>query len=191
MTFEEVWPIINNIPGWLHDKDARTLFDLVSNLSGERTIIEVGTFCGRSAVLLALASQHKVICIDPMVIGPDDANHMTVTEMDVLTLEENIRKYPQIEWMRLRSCDVDLHPVDGCVFKPACMIYIDANHQYPSPREDYLAFHEYLSPGAVVAFHDWGKTFPGVKQSIQELEQEGYIFNGRPCGSLYIANRCK
>jgi hypothetical protein len=41
----------------------------------------------------------------------------------------------------------------------------------------------------VVAFHDYGKTFPGVKQSIHELEQEGYIFNGRQSGSLYIANR--
>lgn len=186
LPFIDVWETINTIPGWLHIDDARILYYLASDLSGERSIIEVGTFCGRSAVLFALASKCRIFCIDPMIVGPDDANHMTITEDDIQRLKDNITHYPQIEWARIASSD--FKPSEGWQLPaPGGMIYIDANHQYPHPKEDFLAFHRYLSPGAAVAFHDYGKTFPGVKQAIHELEEEGYLHSGRPSGSLYIA----
>lgn len=186
LPFAEAWPIVRNIPGWLDIEDAKVLFDLCSNLTGDRTIIEVGTYCGRSAVLFALGCKHPILCVDPMVVGVDDANHMTISEMDVLTLEENIRHYPQIAWLRMYSKEVY---IPSLLPRSFGMIYIDANHQYPNPKQDYLAFHSHLRPGAVVAFHDYGTTYPGVKQSIRELEDEGLIFNGRPTGGLYVANR--
>lgn len=187
-TFEQVWKKIDTIAGWLPYDDAKILFELSSNLPPKSTVLEIGTYQGRSAILFASNPRNQVICIDPLEPGVDDQNHLTISEMDAFSLQQNIRNYPNIEWLRKRSIDVKWAPGWGLAY-PIRLVFIDANHQYPHPMQDYLHFYPLLEEDCIVTFHDYGKTFPGVKQSIEELQAERMLSAGVKIGSVYVAHK--
>lgn len=190
-TFEQVWKKIDKIPGWLPSDDAKVLYELSTNLPPKSTVLEIGTYQGRSAVLFASNLSNRVVCIDPLEPGTDEQNHLTITEAEVYNLHKNIDLYSNIEWVRKRSINViwDDLAIVGLTNYPIRLIFIDANHQYPFPKEDYKHFYPLLEPECIVAFHDYGKTFPGVRQSVEELQAERLLSAGVKIGSVYVAHK--
>ena len=65
-----------NIPGWLTDKEAGELFDIVSNIPTDNPICcEIGSYMGKSSIVLGMAllakRRGKVFCIDPFDLISD------------------------------------------------------------------------------------------------------------------------
>ena len=65
------------IPGWLTDKEASELFDLVSNIPSDNPICcEIGSYMGKSSIVLGMAllakKGGKVFCIDPFDLIKSD-----------------------------------------------------------------------------------------------------------------------
>jgi hypothetical protein len=52
--------------------------------------------------------------------------------------------------------------------KPIHLLFIDASHKYKDVLADYQAWHGFVAPGGVIAFHDYGGRFTGVTKTIDE-----------------------
>jgi hypothetical protein len=65
----QIETLVKDVPGWTPIEQLYTLFNIAFLASGEGDIVEVGSWCGRSAVVLGLAARlssnaSKVFCVD-------------------------------------------------------------------------------------------------------------------------------
>ena len=94
------------------------------------------------------------------------------------SLNAACEEYPNITWIREFSKDAS---VQG----PAAMLYVDALHKYPHPKQDFEYFLPALARRSVIAWHDYGREY-GVTKSIHELIEAGTIGPVTIAGSLFI-----
>ena len=66
MTFDDAWAHARDVEGWLTEAQARRLFAAAAGGGGRGRgrVVEIGSFRGRSAIVLAGAGA-EVVCIDP------------------------------------------------------------------------------------------------------------------------------
>jgi len=165
-SFEEAWDKAKLIDGWLERNEAEWLYEHACKIKPMSKIIEIGSYHGKSTVLLAHTG-HRILTIDPLEPKDDQANNMKITEHDAAILRANISQHPNVTWFKGRSDEMDIKP------EPTIgLLYIDGNHQAPHPLNDFLHFEDALILGAYVAFHDAG-TFEGVDSAIKDLEMDG------------------
>jgi predicted O-methyltransferase YrrM len=155
-----------NIPGWLTDKEAGELFDLVSNIPGDNPICcEIGSYMGKSSVVLGMAllakSKGKIYCIDPFDLLSDYYEQVSKEELGSGNLTrkqfvmDNIRKY---------GLEGKIELIQGYSFfvarnfhQPLDFIFIDGDHGFEGVLEDYFDWSAMLKVGGVIAFHDYYK----------------------------------
>ena len=65
--FEHALAAVEDVEGWLSDDQARTLWERAAALRPPATIVEIGSYRGRSAIVLASAAPEgaEVVAIDP------------------------------------------------------------------------------------------------------------------------------
>jgi len=178
-TFADAWTAADQVTGWLTEEEARTLFDAAMQTPEGGSIVEVGSFMGRSLTILAHTGR-TVTSIDPLELGVSIAKTQ-ITEKTVAALARVIDTYPNVYWRRCYSQDANAPLVID-------MLHIDACHKYPYPLNDYRAFEKALYVGSLVAFHDYGREF-GVTKSVDELMASGeleYITKG---GTMIVTRK--
>ena len=71
MTFDEIYSDIELLPGWMGKADAAVIFRLATQTVG--TIVEIGSYAGKTTRLLALSSpESHIITIDSWAMGKMD-----------------------------------------------------------------------------------------------------------------------
>jgi tetratricopeptide (TPR) repeat protein len=162
------------IEGWLSDGEGELLAAVTRaatcRVEGPpAAIVEVGSYCGKSTVVIgaalkALRSPVRFYAIDPHQ-GYDFGRHPDTFEI----FTENIRRAnvdDRVDVIRARSTDVKSP-------QPIALLYVDGLHDYASVLADFRHFASDLLPGALVAFHDYFDLCPGVKQCVNELMRNG------------------
>lgn len=163
------------IQGWLAEQEADLLLGTtvraLSSLPEGAAVVEVGSYCGRSTVVLgsvakALGARTKVYAIDPHdgVLGAVDQGLQRLPptlatfqrNMAATNLSEIVETIPQ------RSFEV---PWD----KPIGLLLIDHLHDYFNVARDFHHFEPWLLPGAYIGFHDFANYYPGVMAFVNEL----------------------
>jgi predicted O-methyltransferase YrrM len=160
---DEAWRRVRGTPGYLREREARflALAALAAPRSG--TILEIGSFKGRSTVGLAYIAKRyglgSVVAVDPhtapSATDPDlGGKHSTFEDFldnlqraDVLDVVEPHRQYSgelAVTWDR-----------------PIGLLWIDGDHTYEGARTDLELFRRHLVPGAIVAMHDVLNVFDG------------------------------
>ena len=124
-------------------------------------LVEVGSYCGRSTVVLALvvarvaptSSYHRVTAIDPhQGYGPAGGKD-TFAEL-VATLRGNGVE-DVVDIVRARSVDVALP-------RRVALAFLDGLHDEDSVRADVAHVTPHLQEGGLLAFHDYRFDYPGV-----------------------------
>ncbi len=186
---------IQGIQGWLTDEEAALLVNctlqVLSRLPSPHGVVEVGSYHGKSTVLLGavvkeLFPRTKITSIDPHdgKLGAVDQG-LKKYPPSFSTLRKNINEAQLedvIEVIQDRSFNVIWE-------RPVSILFIDGLHDYESVRADYQHFERWVVPGGRVAFHDYADYFPGVKKLVHELLKTGDYERVNQAGSLVILRK--
>lgn len=161
------------IAGFDTRAEAEALWDLAKG----RRVLEIGTYLGFSAILMALAGALYVDTIDPHQGGPG------------LPVQDTL----QPAWHNIRHYGVEgtvrLHVGESAAVLPFLregdwdMAFIDGLHEEAVP--DTVAVLQLLAPGGVIALHDAGR-WPQVDEAGAYLARHGYTV-GLVADSLLVA----
>jgi len=157
------WLVTQNVPGFLLENEARFLGELAACISAQGAIVEIGSFKGRSTVMLAKVAAHyglgSVISIDPhtheLSTGAAPGS-LPSTYDDFLFSLRSAKVEQHVEIHRAFSTDVA-----RTWQRPIRLLWIDGDHTYAGAKADFDGFARFLQPNAVVALHDSLNDFPG------------------------------
>jgi len=168
------------IEGWLEEAEADLLIAtlrLAIALPDAQAVVEVGSYCGKSTVVLGAtlnaideASAIKIYAIDPHdgIVG---------------ALDQGIKQLaPSLHAFRRNVSDAGLdHLIEPIVKhsfevdwnKPICLLFVDGLHDYANVARDFHQFERSIQPGGFAAFHDYAAYYPGVMTFVDELLARG------------------
>ena len=165
--WRQIWPLLDSIEGWLLESEGKWLFHAARSLPRDATIVEIGSFKGRSTCCLAAGcrgSQKRVFAIDAFDGGVDLPSVNTLPDFSRNLLVCGVSSY--------------VEPVVGLSSKvartwrrPIHLLFIDGSHAYEDVLADFAGFFPRVVPGGIIAFHDViNETWPGVAKAWAEIK---------------------
>ena len=154
---EAIRRLTDGVEGFLSDHEALYLLRLAERGPGAGAIVEIGSYHGKSTVLLAHASQgagrEKVIAIDPHLGGAVQAFHDSLARAGVT---EHVTPV-------VATSDA----AAGTWHGPVRLLWIDGAHAYDQVDRDFNNWTPFLVEGGIVAFHDTYE-WEGVRRVVDE-----------------------
>jgi len=156
--FDRVLASVVDVEGWMTDDQARLLYDRAAELEPGGRMVEIGSFRGRSIIVVARAADAgvEIVAIDPhgggdrgpREIAPDgtrgDEDHAVfmgnLVDAGVIDRVSHVRKMSD-----------DAH---GDVAGGVDMLYIDGAHRFGPARADIVAWGNRVRPGGTMLIHD-------------------------------------
>jgi predicted O-methyltransferase YrrM len=162
-TFDDAWREAELAEGWLTMAQGHALFEAARGVTTGSWIVEIGSHCGRSTVLLAAAKAKGVgvLAVDPFDDprwggGPDALTDFESTLRRAGLLET-------VETFRGISEDASRTWNRGRIG----MLFVDGAHDRASVLKDIDGWAPHLAPRATVLFHD-AYSSPGVTLALFE-----------------------
>jgi predicted O-methyltransferase YrrM len=153
--FEAAMAAAADVEGWLTAAQARRLWERARSA---RRIVEIGSYRGRSAIVLALGAPEgaELTAIDPHAgddRGPREI-HGTAAEgeADLRAFRANLERAGvagRVRHVRLPSQEA-LDEVGG----ELDLVYVDGAHRYGPARDDLRHFGARVRPGGSLLVHD-------------------------------------
>ena len=158
--------LLNDVKGFLDQEEGRRLYSLALEAGGYGPCLEIGSYCGKSALYLGAACRenHTVLFsidhhhgseeqqpgqayFDPELWAPQSGTIDTFSffrrSIERAGLEDVV--LPVV----CRSADV------ARVWRtPLGLVFIDGGHAYDTVMADFLGWAEHLVPGGYLLFHD-------------------------------------
>jgi hypothetical protein len=149
---------IDGVEGWLSEDQARRLWDAAVAVRGDGQIVEIGSFRGRSTIVLSRAAAEgvRIVAIDPH--GGGDRGPQEISPDQVRGDEDNrvfranlegAGANGRVRHVRLLS-DEAHSEVDG----PIDMLYVDGAHRFKPARDDIAAWGARVPVGGTLLVHD-------------------------------------
>ena len=159
-TFAEALQQIEGVEGWLSTDQAERLWNAAAPLGPGARMVEIGSFRGRSAVILATAAgvDTTLVAIDPHAgndrgtLRGEGATQQEEAEIDNKAFNTNLESAgvrDRVTHIRKFSHDA-VDDVDG----PIDLLYVDGAHQYQPAVGDIRAFGAKVRPGGTMLIHD-------------------------------------
>lgn len=155
---QETMELVADVDGWMSPGQGATLFDSARNCPPGGRIVEIGSFRGRSTVVLASAADPsvRVVAIDPHAgndRGPQEIDGFVDEAADdhavftgnlvaagVADRVHHVREFS----------DTALDMVDGRVD----VLYVDGAHRYRPALADIRAWGDRVADGGTMLIHD-------------------------------------
>ncbi len=150
--------LVADVEGWMSPGQGATLFDSAANCPADGLIVEIGSFRGRSTIVLAIAADPsvQVVAIDPHAgndRGPqeiDGFEEQAADDHGVFTanlaasgVSDRVRHIREFS-------DAALDMVDGDID----VLYIDGAHRYAPALADIRAWGARVGDGGTMLIHD-------------------------------------
>lgn len=158
MTFTQALAAIEHVEGWLSDDQARRLWDAAVRARPGGQIVEIGSFRGRSAVVLARAAAPgtAIVAVDPHQgsdRGPQEyAVDHALGNSDHAAFEANLEAAGVRD--RIRHVRRLSHEALGDVGGPIDVLYIDGAHRFAPARDDIRRWGARVAEGGTLLIHD-------------------------------------
>jgi predicted O-methyltransferase YrrM len=156
--FAATWTAASRVEGWLTRAQGERLWRAAAGVREGGRIVEIGSFRGRSAIVLAAAAPEgsAVVCIDPHLgsdRGPQElrADH-ALGEQDHAAFRANLARAGvagQVHHVRERS-----QAAHGAVAGPIDVLFVDGAHRFGPARADLRDWGAKVAPGGRLLVHD-------------------------------------
>jgi predicted O-methyltransferase YrrM len=152
------------VPGWIRGQEAEELAITCFSLPAGSIIVQIGTFFGSSAVLLAgarkLRGSGKVHCVDPFDCSGDEfsAPHYERVLAEAgggplrARFEQNIRLAGLSDWIEVHEGQAEYVARDWMT--PIDMLALGGDQSPTGARAAYDSWSPFLKPGGVIAIHN-------------------------------------
>jgi hypothetical protein len=186
--FEQFWRELW-IPGWLDKPQASILFHLAVDGPGTGEVVEIGSYLGRSAAVLAAGLRARgsgtLTAVDPH----DGNRGLPGTE------DPDLSTYP-LFLHHLRQYGLDPF-VQGVVAssldaakdwsRPIRLLYLDGLHIEEAVHADLAAWGPHMEDAGVIVVDDYDY-FEGVARGVWSALAEGVVAGGphRVCSSVLL-----
>ncbi len=154
--------IITYIEGWLFDSEAYELAKYASECT--ENIVEIGSFRGRSTIVMATYASVPVYAIDPHIPSKEENTHFN--NLDRVIFTANL-----IQWgvaHKVKPIDSPSQEVAKTWDKPIGLLFVDGSHDYEQVKADLDGFIPHVVEGGILATHD--KNLPGVIKAVSERD---------------------
>lgn len=149
---------IEGVEGWLTDAQAERLHVRAAAVPAGGRIVEIGSFRGRSTIVLARSARDgvEIVAIDPHIgsdRGPQEFDAQPeLGATDNEAFEANLTAAGVRERVRhVRKLSADaLDDVGGSID----LLWIDGAHRYGPARDDIVMYGARVADGGVLAIHD-------------------------------------
>lgn len=174
---DEAWEATREVPGYLLENEARFLGFLAACTPAKGRIVEIGSFKGRSTVMLAKVAAHygfgQVVAIDPhnynlsvkTAAGPGAQARPASTQDDFLNSLRRAKVEQHVEFHHALSKEVS-----SSWNEPIRLLWIDGDHTYRGAKDDFDGFARHVNPFGVIALHDALNAFSGpIRVFVEEM----------------------
>lgn len=178
MEWSEVRSRVAHVMSATSERECEALWALTEQVPVDLPIVEVGTWHGRTAAVLA-GRGHQVVSVDPLVAYLDgDQRVQPPSPEDVRRSVDGTGLGAHVRLVHTASPAAAASWEGG----PIGMLFVDGDHSRPAVEADLEAWLPLMAPGAVVAFHDyliadgWGDTrWAGVRQAVDAAVEAGRL----------------
>jgi predicted O-methyltransferase YrrM len=178
--YGEVKKMVETIPGFLMVGQESWLFYKVQSLPLDATIIEIGSYMGRSTIAMGFAcagTDRKIYCIDKWEPNPE------YPDISVDTWTSNITKFgllSVVHPMRGDSKEMLSTWVDNKNLPRPRFIFIDGSHRYADVLSDFNLSYDIILNGGWIALHDVTPEWSGpynVWNDVSKHKLSSHQFN--------------
>ncbi len=187
--------IVESVKGFLDPEEGRALYDLALDASKRGPCLEIGSYCGKSALYLGAAckeNQTVLFSIDHHkgseeqqpgegYFDPELFNFKSF-EMDTLPFFRTaIEKAGLTESVIPMVCRSDVAARSWAT--PLSLVFIDGGHAYDTVYTDYNCWASHVMPGGFLLIHDIFKNPEQGGQApfeIYKLAQASGLFKALP-----------
>ncbi len=162
---DEAWLATKDIPGFLVEEEARFLGLIAACAPHSGAIVEIGSFKGKSTVMLAKVARHYGL--GPVVaIDPHNFNSTELAEHRTIVGASSYQEFLNNIGTAGVSSQVKVHQafsseIAGGWNRPIRFLWIDGDHSYAGAKADFDGFFRHMIPEGIVAFHDALHAFSG------------------------------
>jgi len=171
-----VLEMMRKVEGWLEDDEADLLIAATARAlrahPGPHAIVEIGSYCGRSTVVLAAVARALERGTRVYAVDPHDGR--------VGALDQRIEHGPPtLERFRRNLQLAGIADLVDVLTQPSyevswsggliSLLLIDGLHDYANVARDFFHFERFVAPGGLVAFHDYADYYPGVRAFVHEV----------------------
>ncbi len=151
------------VEGFLSANEMRFLALLAACPTAKGDVLEIGSFKGKSTVILAKAAQlagdAKIYAVDPLTAPSTTDPDLRGDESSLKDFRNNIERCQvadKIEFNQTFS-----YKLAETWNRPLRLLWIDGDHTYKGTKLDFDGFAPHLSDGAIIAIHDVLHEFDG------------------------------
>jgi Methyltransferase domain len=155
VSFDGAWAAARDVEGWLTEAQARRLHRAAEAVAPGGRIVEIGSFRGRSAIVLA-STGAVVICIDPHA-GSDRGPQEIAADgdrgaADLDAFRANLARAGVAD--RVRHVRAFSGAALGEVAGPVDVLFVDGAHRFAPARADLVRWGGRVAAGGRMLVHD-------------------------------------
>jgi len=169
--FSDAWASVNGVEGWMTEGQAQMLWEEASGVPEGGRIAEIGSYRGRSAIIIAKAAPDagEIAAIDPHAgndRGPQQIDGTAAEgEGDHELFHANLRSAGVDE--RIRHVRMPSESAHSAINGQIDMLYVDGAHRYKPAMEDIRDWGARVAPGGVMLIHD---SFASVGVTLAQIK---------------------
>ena len=166
MTASLDFEFLNTIKGFMDDEEALRLYDLSLTASRIGPVLEIGSYCGRSAAIIGSACKQNsgiLFSIDHHAGSEEQQPGEQYFDPDLYDEQTlSVNTFPLFRQTLSRAGLKDTVVPIVCTSKtagrmwktPLSMVFIDGGHSFEAAHTDFFTWAPHIIPGGFLVIHD-------------------------------------